>query len=717
MRVLSCLVSLILVSSWLQALESVEFRVDVLDPGASAGRKIGGKVPWEIGVRVGERKVPVTAGVYLDSSLPAGGEGAQGWSLSLEAEACFQIVGATTEGTAGGNGRIDPAGKRDGGFEKTEIVDPGANRGRHGVVTAVVLDFAGRTSLEPGADELILKVTGRVDASSITAVGQRTRPCELMPLMRDPYLQGSGRPVETIVTVEGESVDVGATAAEITLKGTSHLFRGEFRVDIMSPGAHKGERSGSSVPWEIGVPVDQDVVSVEAGVRLVSRMTDQDAGVEAWSISLLAEPCFEVVDATTDGTVAARAPDGLRTVGFETTEIVNPAILGNDGRGGVVSAVILAFGGGVTLDPRGDDLVLKVTGDMDASSITAAGQKTAPCGIFPLSSGPWLRGNGQPVETVVTVLANSIAPPAVGTVEAAVRLKGSALTFEGEYRVDVLHLLASPGPRSGDTIPWTLPVAAGSGPVSVRTGVHLVSEITSSSEGAEAWSLSVETEDCFRITSATTAGTVAADLLLDPAGKRFVGFERTEVVDPTLNGGRNGVVSAVILSIGGAITLDRVSDELILRITGDMDTGDDRLSDHLRCTIRPLSGSGLWGTGQPVVSLVTVEGQAFFARGVAAEITLDPSAAEFRRGDANNDGSVNIADALTVLGFLFSGEPILPCRDAADVNDRSGINIADGVYLFNFLFSGGPRPPAPGPFACGPDSTEDDDLECAEYDC
>ena len=42
----------------------------------------------------------------------------------------------------------------------------------------------------------------------------------------------------------------------------------------------------------------------------------------------------------------------------------------------------------------------------------------------------------------------------------------------------------------------------------------------------------------------------------------------------------------------------------------------------------------------------------------------------FRRGDANDDGRVNIADGITVLGFLFVGDATLGCRDAGRVDLR-----------------------------------------------
>ena len=78
----------------------------------------------------------------------------------------------------------------------------------------------------------------------------------------------------------------------------------------------------------------------------------------------------------------------------------------------------------------------------------------------------------------------------------------------------------------------------------------------------------------------------------------------------------------------------------------------------------------------------------------------------FIRGDANGDGSPNVADAVSILGELFSGGAPGPCEAASDVNDDGAKNVADPVALLGFLFSGGAAPPAPFP-ACGVDPTPD----------
>ena len=85
----------------------------------------------------------------------------------------------------------------------------------------------------------------------------------------------------------------------------------------------------------------------------------------------------------------------------------------------------------------------------------------------------------------------------------------------------------------------------------------------------------------------------------------------------------------------------------------------------------------------------------------------------FIRGDCNGDGSVNIADAVFVLGSLFPGTGTAPqatCRDGCDGNDDGEINISDPVVILGAIF-GIPPTPLPAPSSCGTDATADA-LEC-----
>jgi plastocyanin len=82
----------------------------------------------------------------------------------------------------------------------------------------------------------------------------------------------------------------------------------------------------------------------------------------------------------------------------------------------------------------------------------------------------------------------------------------------------------------------------------------------------------------------------------------------------------------------------------------------------------------------------------------------------FIRGDLGGDGTVDISDAILILGSLFLGQEARPCPDAGDGNDDGTVDISDAVWVLAHLFLGGSEIPPPYPRS-GPDRTEDG-LEC-----
>ncbi|MCZ6792301.1 MAG: hypothetical protein O7J95_01655 [Planctomycetota bacterium] len=83
-------------------------------------------------------------------------------------------------------------------------------------------------------------------------------------------------------------------------------------------------------------------------------------------------------------------------------------------------------------------------------------------------------------------------------------------------------------------------------------------------------------------------------------------------------------------------------------------------------------------------------------------------AADFIRGDANNDGSVSFSDPYFLLSFLFRGFTAPECPNAMDYDDDGRVDLSDGVRGLQFLILGGPPPEAPFPEP-GPDPTANDD--------
>jgi hypothetical protein len=61
-------------------------------------------------------------------------------------------------------------------------------------------------------------------------------------------------------------------------------------------------------------------------------------------------------------------------------------------------------------------------------------------------------------------------------------------------------------------------------------------------------------------------------------------------------------------------------------------------------------------------------------------------------GDANDDGDVNVGDAVYIIAYVFTGGPPPPYICQADANGDGDINVGDAVYLINYIFNGGLAP-------------------------
>ena len=84
---------------------------------------------------------------------------------------------------------------------------------------------------------------------------------------------------------------------------------------------------------------------------------------------------------------------------------------------------------------------------------------------------------------------------------------------------------------------------------------------------------------------------------------------------------------------------------------------------------------------------------------------------EFIRGDANDDGGVDISDGIFTINYLFTGGAKPLCLSASDTNDNGAIDISDAISVFSYLFAGGSDPSPPFPLS-GLDPTPD--LGCRD---
>ncbi len=128
-------------------------------------------------------------------------------------------------------------------------------------------------------------------------------------------------------------------------------------------------------------------------------------------------------------------------------------------------------------------------------------------------------------------------------------------------------------------------------------------------------------------------------------------------------------------------------------------------------TATPPSGSTFPpGTTEVVIQAEDRWGQSSECR---FTITVLSTGSQFRRGDANVDNAVNIADAVFNLRYIFADGASPSCLDAADANDDGSVNIADVITILHYLFVSADN--LPEPFEeCGVDETPDT-INCESY--
>jgi len=83
-----------------------------------------------------------------------------------------------------------------------------------------------------------------------------------------------------------------------------------------------------------------------------------------------------------------------------------------------------------------------------------------------------------------------------------------------------------------------------------------------------------------------------------------------------------------------------------------------------------------------------------FAAVIAALVCLTGAMAygDYICGDANSDETVNVADAVWIINYIFAGgDPPMPL-EAGDVNCDRTCNVADAVWIINYIFAGGYEP-------------------------
>ncbi len=117
-----------------------------------------------------------------------------------------------------------------------------------------------------------------------------------------------------------------------------------------------------------------------------------------------------------------------------------------------------------------------------------------------------------------------------------------------------------------------------------------------------------------------------------------------------------------------------------------------RFADELGADFSLVAGSPSIGSGKDGTDM--------------GAIPFTDSGTRFIRGDTDENGSVDITDAIGTLEYLFRGGPGPSCIDRLDANDDGGADLTDAVFTLFFLFAQGSAPALPYP-GLGPDPTPD----------
>lgn len=221
----------------------------------------------------------------------------------------------------------------------------------------------------------------------------------------------------------------------------------------------------------------------------------------------------------------------------------------------------------------------------------------------------------------------------------------------------------------------------------------------------DAWAIGV----CHDGSVVELTGFVPTAFIMTVNGGYYPGFYGTSIWNPLLGGSHH-----VVIDLFGVNKLPPGTGYEFVEATYTNLPGTEGLSaDVWYCN---TIGN------PPVYTVIVIAGATLVPTQVNGSIDVVLNESDFVRGNCNALGTtVNLADVVYLLGFLFvSGGTTpnqLPCRDACDANDDGSLNLADAVALLNSLF-GIPPASLPAPnvvVGCGSDPTPADPLDCLSY--
>jgi hypothetical protein len=264
-----------------------------------------------------------------------------------------------------------------------------------------------------------------------------------------------------------------------------------------------------------------------------------------------------------------------------------------------------------------------------------------------------------------------------------------------------------------------VPLLPGKTPaLEVEVGVVLHSK-AQAVEGPQGWSLSLASQGCVEVASVTTSG-LAVETLFDDDGNPSTPMTQARLdlgeasfrLAEKASGdypkssipGATGVISAVVLDQTRKRALLGDSTSKVLKVTYRYTAPIAPGDANPECRIAFLNG--LKGQGQPVKNVITINGRSrspLYHNLILRPIGIEVLIGRFTRGNVNDDGRVDLSDAVWIVEALVPalGGPSIACLDAGDVNGDERLELADAIFLIEYLFRSGRNPPSPFP-GCGP---------------
>ncbi|MFN0057379.1 MAG: dockerin type I domain-containing protein [Planctomycetota bacterium] len=208
----------------------------------------------------------------------------------------------------------------------------------------------------------------------------------------------------------------------------------------------------------------------------------------------------------------------------------------------------------------------------------------------------------------------------------------------------------------------------------------------------------------------------AAIVLSDGIPEAFDTTTATADIEPTCVPGGPTVWYAYTASCNGTATISLCGSGYDTRVavfdggagcpidtSTELDCNDDACLTQSELTLPVSTGLQLY---------VQVGGfLGDFGAGTITITCVGVAGPEFKRGDVNGDGCVALADANYLYSALFiPGSPPPECFDAADANDDGSVNVSDAIIIVNSVIPGGTLLPD----FCVTDSTSDL-IGCGSY--